>query len=76
MHRSNVLASVDEVIEAFGGATALAAQCNVSKSHVESWVTKGFIPNGWQGELEIRAQTFGKSILAVFFEGAELGSTV
>lgn len=62
----NVLRSVQEVVDAFGGTKATAEWAGHGESAVSNWIARGFIPPGWhfrmQDELSARGFVISRSV--------------
>jgi predicted transcriptional regulator len=56
------LTTVDEVIEAFGGATAVANWFGLTQPAVSNWRMKNEIPPGWHLRLVRHAERIGIEI--------------
>jgi hypothetical protein len=67
------LTSIDDLVSAFGGPTALGDWLGVGASTVSNWQARGSIPTGWNLRLYLEAEHRGFDIdLTVFgFERLE-----
>lgn len=61
------IGSIDELISALGGPTALGEHLGVGASAVSNWIARGYIPTGWHLRLYLEVERRGLSIdLSVF----------
>lgn len=60
--KRNVLQTVDEVIDAFGGNSVLASWLGIGDSAVSNWRDRQSIPPGWHLRLYLEAQSRGIEI--------------
>lgn len=51
--------SIDELIEAFGGASDLGRQLGITQEAVSNWKARGEIPSGWHLRLAVDAAAMG-----------------
>lgn len=54
--------SIDELVEAFGGDTALANELDVSQPAVANWKARGHISSGWHLRLFAEVHRRGKTV--------------
>jgi hypothetical protein len=68
------ITSIDELVTAFGGPTALGDWLGVGASAVSNWQARGNIPTGWHLRLYLECERRKLPVdLAVFgFDGADL----
>lgn len=60
--RKTTLATIAEVVSAFGGTKALADWAGVGESAISNWLARGEIPPGWHYRLHIEAGARGFEI--------------
>ena len=59
MKRNAIIASIPELITAFGGPTRLAEMLNVTQGYVSKWIMQDRIPEGWHLRLERMCEARG-----------------
>lgn len=62
-----MLKTVSEVVEAFGGTSAVAKWVGRGPSAVSNWIDRGFIPPGWHYRMSKWAAERGFEISPVVF---------
>lgn len=58
----NMLDTIEAVIDALGGDTAVAKWLDISQPAVANWKVRGHIPRGWHYRLVLRLQRMGYAI--------------
>ena len=61
------LESVEQVVDLFGGTTAMATWAGVTPPAVSNWIKRGYIAPGWHFEMERHAQVRGYTISSTVF---------
>lgn len=56
------ITSIDELIEALGGDTAVASELGISQPAVANWKVRGEIPGGWHMRLFARVTARGMTM--------------
>ena len=57
--KRELLRTVDEVVEAFGGDAVVAEWLNIQRTAVVNWRMRGFIPPGHHLRIYLEAQAMG-----------------
>lgn len=60
MKRSNrMLTSVNEVVDALGGPSAVGSHYGIGQSAVSNWILRGYVPPGWHLRIYLRLKRMG-----------------
>lgn len=60
MKRSNrILKSVQEVVDALGGPSAVGARWGIGQSAVSNWILRGYLPPGWHLRIYLTLKRMG-----------------
>lgn len=62
MQSSMMIADLNDLIEAYGGPSALGERLGITQEAVSMWRSRGEIPGGWQMELFVDARSRGWTV--------------
>lgn len=59
---SNLIETIDDLIDELGGTTAVAKRCDIAPEAVSNWKRRGQIATGWHMRLAADVKRKGKMI--------------
>jgi hypothetical protein len=62
-----MIETIDDLIEAYGGASALGEKLGITQEAVSMWRARGEIPGGWHMELFVDARVRGWDLAPCVF---------
>ena len=62
------ITTLPQLIEALGGAAAVAEWCDVPEASISCWLAQGRAPNGYHLRLYLRAEAAGWRVEPITFE--------